>query len=59
MLSFHSVSSIFTFNSNKVGWGNILDKTLSAESLGEEERMDVSPTIRKLLDDYVEGLFIW
>ena len=59
MLSVYSVSSIFTFTSNEVGWGNILDKTLSAESLGEEERMDVSPTIRKLLDDYVEGLFIW
>lgn len=49
MLSYYSVSSIFIFNSSKVGWRNTLDKAISAKSHGEEYMMDISHILRKLL----------
>lgn len=37
MLSLYNRSSIFIFNSSKVGWGSTLEEALSAKSHGEED----------------------
>lgn len=47
------------FQDQKVGRGNILDKVTSAKSHGEEQRTEVYRTIRKLLCDYVERLYLY